>query len=287
MTGALLADLVDDAGLFPPTALPMAAALERHRADLAAGDPMLTHRFLCPAARLGELRGLLTADDRIRVGVILSDGAPHDCAAVVDADPRLRLALIETPCTLAAVDRVVYAATAPGVPVYVEAADRDEGPRLAAALAGTSAGLKIRCGGVRAELFPSAELIAAALVAAAEAGVPVKATAGLHHAVRHTDPATGFLHHGYLNLVVAAARAAAGAGAAEVAAAVLVTDGEALASEAAALGPDATAATRSLFVAYGSCSTATPVDEAAALGLSPAVGAAAHGRPRTIDPASL
>ena len=55
----LLAGLVDDAGLFPPEQLPMAAALARHRADEAAGHPMLTHRFLCPASRLGELRAEL------------------------------------------------------------------------------------------------------------------------------------------------------------------------------------------------------------------------------------
>jgi len=34
----------------------MAEALARHRADEAAGYPMLSHRFLCPASRIGELR---------------------------------------------------------------------------------------------------------------------------------------------------------------------------------------------------------------------------------------
>ena len=73
----LLEGLVDDAGLFPPTSLSMAAALRRHR-DVV--NPMLTGRFLVPGDRLAELSDLLdgpldvhvigagtTADDRIRV----------------------------------------------------------------------------------------------------------------------------------------------------------------------------------------------------------------------------
>ncbi|MGH9008457.1 MAG: hypothetical protein ACRDYF_01260, partial [Acidimicrobiia bacterium] len=71
----LLAALVDDAGLFPPESLPMADALARHRADEAAGYPMLSHRFLCPASRIGELRtewwARLAADrsEPLRLGV--------------------------------------------------------------------------------------------------------------------------------------------------------------------------------------------------------------------------
>src|SRR5439155_19860364 len=76
----LLAALVDDAGLFPPESLPMAEALARHRADEAAGYPMLSHRFLCPASRIGELRaewaGLAgdRPDGPLRLGVILDTG---------------------------------------------------------------------------------------------------------------------------------------------------------------------------------------------------------------------
>ena len=50
---ALLAGLVDDAGLFPPSSLPMADALERHR---RSHHPMLSGCFLCPGDRVDELR---------------------------------------------------------------------------------------------------------------------------------------------------------------------------------------------------------------------------------------
>src|SRR5205085_6885486 len=83
----LLAALVDDAGLFPPEQLPMAAALARHRADEAAGHPMLSHRFLCPASRLAELRAELArleeGDGRapLRLGLILDTGLDGLAAA--------------------------------------------------------------------------------------------------------------------------------------------------------------------------------------------------------------
>ena len=40
--------------------------------------------------------------------------------------------------------------------------------------------------------------------------VPFKCTAGLHQAVRHTGATTGFEHHGYLNILLATARAVGG-----------------------------------------------------------------------------
>lgn len=271
---ALLAGLVDDAGLFPPTALPMVEAIARHRRDLESGEPMLAHRFLCPATRIDELRSTLGPDDRISLGLIASDdGALTAAAAVVDADPRLRPALIEITVDPGDLETSLRAATAYGVPVFVEVRDRSDSPRLASAIARHDAGLKIRCGGVRSDLFPTPAEVADALTAAASAGVPVKATAGMHHAVRHRDPDTGFVHHGYLNLVIGAARAAQGASTADVADALSITDGTALAAEASALEPDAAAAARRLLTSYGSCSTATPPAEAAELGLAPSASA--------------
>ena len=66
-TAVLLADLVDDAGLFPPTQLGMAEALDRYRRTSATADPVLSHRFVCPAARLPELQRHLGPDDQVRL----------------------------------------------------------------------------------------------------------------------------------------------------------------------------------------------------------------------------
>ena len=287
MTG-LLAGLVDDAGLFPPEQLPMGAALARHRADEAAGHPMLSHRFLCPASRLAELRADPAlqgwpggpparpadrgAGGRLRLGLILDTGLGGLEAAVAEvaAEAKVVLELLEVPApsaenvaaaldALAGIDVAAYI-EGPREPAWVKTVGAWAGP-------GGLRGAKVRCGGARAELFPSPEELAAFVCACADTAVNFKATAGLHGAVRHRDEATGFVHHGYLNLVLGTARAAARASPGEVAEVLASTDEAALVAELRAVSARVALLTRALFRAYGSCSTSEPVQEAAALGL--------------------
>ena len=62
---------------------------------------------------------------------------------------------------------------------------------------------KFRTGGLAAELFPTPVELAAVICACRDRELPFKLTAGLHHAMRHTDPETGFTHHGFLNVLAA------------------------------------------------------------------------------------
>ena len=273
----LLAGLVDDAGLFPPAQLPMTDALARHRADEAAGHVMLTHRFLCPASRFGELASGIGPPDgtALRLGLILDTGLDSLPAVLagVAGEPGLALELVEVPAPGAGeVGDALDALAGVGRSAFLEG-PRDAGwvktvaARHPPDSGGPLRGAKVRCGGARAELFPSPEELAAFVCTCFEHGVPFKATAGLHGAVRHRDEATGFVHHGFLNLVLAAVRATSGAAVDDVAAVLASTDGPALAAEARAVSGRALSAARLLFRAYGSCSTSEPVEEAAALGL--------------------
>ena len=90
---------------------------------------------------------------------------------------------------------------------------------------------------------------------------------GLHHALRYRDPATGFDHHGFLNLLLATSRAVDGADEAEVQTALLIADGPRLAAEVHAVSEETEESTRAYFRAYGSCSTSEPIEDLAALGL--------------------
>ncbi|SEK72907.1 hypothetical protein [Rhodococcus maanshanensis] len=277
---ALLAHLVDDAGLFEPTELDMAAAVARHRRDLASGQPMLTHRFVCPASRVPELLGHLDADDRFAVLVTADLSALADAVAALRHSPGAELVGIESTLTPAPGDwsdalAALIDATGGGpaaVPLFVEPATVADAAGVIAALAerraenGASLGVKLRCGGTGAELFPTPDALAAALVAAAGAGVPAKATAGLHHAIRQTDPATGLTHHGFLNLVLAADAARSGS-AAETAAMLADEDRDRLRSTARTLHDPVPA--RSVLTCFGSCDTETPMLEAVRLGLAP------------------
>ena len=123
---------------------------------------------------------------------------------------------------------------------------------------------KLRCGGLQAGTFPEVGVVAAFMAAVCAEGVPFKATAGLHHAVRHRDEVTGFVHHGFLNLLLAVARALVGR---DVAAALESTDGDILVTELSALPEPAARAVRQVFASYGSCSLAEPVADLEALGL--------------------
>jgi hypothetical protein len=129
------------------------------------------------------------------------------------------------------------------------------------------AGAKIRCGGAS---VPPVEAVAAFVAACRDAGVPFKATAGLHHAIRSDDA------HGFLNLLAAAVLAhAEGLSEAELVPLLTEQDPSAFAVTAGGLtardhhaGAAAIAeARRELFVAYGSCSFAEPVEDLTALGV--------------------
>ena len=97
-----------------------------------------------------------------------------------------------------------------------------------------------------------------------DGGASFKATAGLHNAVRHTDPQTGFTHHGFLNLLVATARMQSGG---DVLDALQSMDAAALSEEAGALSDQAQHAARSVFASYGSCSLTDPITDLSNLGL--------------------
>jgi hypothetical protein len=65
---------------------------------------------------------------------------------------------------------------------------------------GSRAGFKLRTGGVTQESFPSVEQIASALDTCKENRIPFKATAGLHHPVRHMNENSGLKMHGFFNV---------------------------------------------------------------------------------------
>ncbi len=72
----------------------------------------------------------------------------------------------------------------------------------------TVVGLKVRCGGAEPTDVPAVGDVAALIVACRDAGVPFKATAGLHHPVRHYDDGLDTEMHGFLNIFAAAVLAA-------------------------------------------------------------------------------
>ncbi len=89
---ALLAGVVDYAGLFPPAALDMRHAVAEYAAALAGADAWMLGRFVVPAGRLAELadeREALPGSAPVwRVSAIVAAEADPDLAAVAAVQRR-------------------------------------------------------------------------------------------------------------------------------------------------------------------------------------------------------
>ena len=270
----LFSGLFDDAALFPPGNAAMPAAVRGHagyRQDWYAG---LVARFVCPAGRLAELDGALAELDRLAAAPdspqlalpevsLTVPGGPAELAAALaaaQAHPRLRIGAVELPVSatelagsLAELTRTAQR----GLAVFAEVPVAELTVELAAALHSAGLGLKLRTGGTTTAAFPTASALATAIEAAVTAGVRFKCTAGLHNAVRHDDPVTGWSHHGFVNVLLAVH--AAQTGQTSPAALLGDPDGAALAERARALSDAEVAAVRASFASIGSCSIDEPL----------------------------
>ena len=270
MTGdarrALLERLIDHAALFPPASMDMPEAIETDRAARASEYAWMLDRFICPASKLGELPRAAP-----RLSVVL-DGGEGDLETVAEAiaDGRV-VELVEARIDPAWIPdtQALVAEKLPGVRAFWELAPGRGLRGAVAAVREAGAGAKIRCGG---DTVPPVEAVAAFVAACRDAGVPFKATAGLHHPIRLGE------RHGFLNLLAAAVFAhAEGLGEEELAALLaeedpmaFTTDADGLAVHGRRAGATAIAAARAeLFAAYGSCSFSEPVEDLIALRVLP------------------
>jgi hypothetical protein len=285
----LLAGSIDYAGLFPPAGLDMATSVRQYADYLRDPDAWALGRFVVPAARLAEFEreAVPFAPEAgagpWRLSVLLSADAAHEletlgefnCRHAGPGAPALSGDVVEARAdSVEAVHRLL-AALPRWAQAYVEIPlDRDPLP-LVAAVAEHGARAKVRTGGVTGDAFPTAVAVARFLRACTDAGVPFKATAGLHHPLRaeyrltyQPDSPRGVMF-GFLNVFLAAAYLRHGMAEADAVRLLEERDpGTIRFSESAVewrghrLDQAAIAAAReSGIVAFGSCSFTEPVSE--------------------------
>jgi hypothetical protein len=235
-----LASIVDYAGLFPPAELGMADAVRDYARVRSGPDRWMLGRFVVPAARLDEFR---------------TAGGDADWELSVLVDRKLDVPGARAYETKAASEAEIWASD---VPVFFEIAATATALLPAIRRAGGRA--KIRTGGV-----PSSVELAGFLRACAAEGVAFKATAGLHHPVRH---AAG---HGFLNVFLAAALARGGAPEPELVRLLEETSPAAFRFDAAGgwrgMSRDTLIESRRRFaLSFGSCSFQEPLDHLRELG---------------------
>jgi hypothetical protein len=225
---ALLERLIDHAPTFPPASLSPAEALAEDRRAQGSPHAFVLGRLVWPASRFVEL-----GDARRTISVVAD--------ALVPDDPRIEA--IEVPPGReipAPASRVVYV----------------EGGRVPA-----GAYAKVRCGG---SVTPSVEELARFVRDCREHGVPFKATAGLHHAVRNGS------EHGLLNLLAAVVFGDEEAALADDDRGAFALDARSFRwGDREAEAERLAAARRERLHSIGSCSFFEPVEELAALGMLP------------------
>lgn len=291
---ALMRGLVDYAGLFPPAALALDDAVGRYARHRRGPHAWILGRFIVPATRLGELGRVwraLPPDERgdgpwrlsvlgtppygrvvDDVGLFRSDQAGPEAGLQVESIELLA-------ATPAEARRAVAAGLAQGLQVFVECGTNGDAGLMLPAIREAGGAAKIRTGGTTARAIPAVPDVAGFLEACARLGLPFKATAGLHHAVRgdhalsYESGAPHATMHGFLNLFLAAALAQSEHVDADRLAAILQeADPGAFRLDHAAIGWQThrleigrLEAARHLALSFGSCSFDEPVESLHAL----------------------
>ena len=295
---ALLADLVDYAGLFPPASEDMRPALENYAAYFQSADRAALGRFIVPILRLTELeeagtdlmpRGrrpepwrlsvLVAEDVRAATEEIQKFNSRHSSKS------RVGYALIDVvELKASTVDAIGHQRRdlPPSFTAYFEIPITGDVSPLVKTIAKAGARAKVRTGGVAPEAFPPAEAIIDFMAACRREAVPFKATAGLHHAVRgeyrmtYEPESPKGMMYGFLNVFIAAALLYSGESEETALAVLEESDSSAFGFEDDAIqwrgkriNTEQILASRSEFaISFGSCSFREPVDELAHLARS-------------------
>lgn len=295
---ALLAGLVDYAGLFPPAGEGMRDALENYASYRASDDRSALGRFIVPVSRLKELedfgRDLMPrdpGDQPWRLSVLVAGDVTSAAEEMLgfnrrhqpgSNDGQAMIDVVELKAgTMDDVARQRTELPSAFTP-YFEIPIAGDVAALVKAIARANARAKVRTGGVTPESIPPADQVIAFIAACRREAVLFKATAGLHHPIRGsykltyepTSPAGTM--YGFLNVFVASALMYAGESEETGIAALEESDPSAFAFEDDAIvwrdkrisAEQMEASRRAFAISFGSCSFREPIDELAPLVLA-------------------
>ena len=272
---ALLTNLIDYAGLFPPAGLGMSEAVANYASYVAGEYAWILGRFVLPAARLEEFMQAQSAV-KLRKPWRLSclAGGEADLSTVKHfyGQPGAQIDSIETKAETA--DQVTrLMADLPASPTAYFEVPLNCSAELLSTIRQVGARAKVRTGGLVPEAIPPSDAVAGFLTRCASTRTPFKATAGLHHPVRCIRPLTyeakaaSAKMQGFLNVFLAAGLAYQGVPAEELTATLDLEDAQCFTFEnqmircpQGTLSTDQIRAAREHFaVSFGSCSFEEPI----------------------------
>ena len=300
----LLSSVIDYAGTFPPASLELRLATAGYARAFACDAAWLLGRFVLAAGSLDRFVPPALEPTTAAGRPAELTPTPWPISVVVPSMPdtalpahedlasrvagfndrwqgRAQIVAIEYPAVNdVALDRLADAYDHT-LESFIEVRYGPDCRRRVCAIGARGLFLKLRAGGVARTAFPSVDELTDALCGCAEAGVTLKATAGLHHAVRGSYPMTAepladtATMHGFLNVLFAAALAYRGASRSTIVSALAETDWKAFSFTRDQLAwrghpvdrDELSRFRRRCFRAFGSCSFDDPVRELRTAGL--------------------
>jgi hypothetical protein len=207
----LLAGLFDYAGLYPPASLGMRSAANNYLEYRRSGNARALGRFIVNLDRLEEFRSV--AGDSLEdfeVSIIANEDA-NWASLATQISGGLPIGAVEVKCSDPPVIGGIVNLLPHDLEIYFEVQVNASNHAMLKAIRDAGARAKIRMGGIVAEAIPPITDVAQTLRTLATFRLPFKATAGLHHPLRSTQPLTytpecprGVMH-GFVNLSAAAA----------------------------------------------------------------------------------
>ena len=226
---ALLTGIVDYAGLFPPTAMTMEAAVE-HYTDYQSGPfSWMLGSFLVPLSRWSEFETIFQHQKQNRDLqhtsissswpihlIIANNDALETVQSILKTEIKQQnheyeIKAIEFSSLFADKLSQAIASIPKKCDIYFEVPLNSDVQSALTPVKAAGQFAKIRTGGLTPDAFPSFLDIAKFLVLAAQQKLPFKATAGLHHLLPDWHPLPAPNHRaqakmqGFLNVAIAAA----------------------------------------------------------------------------------
>ncbi len=221
----LLTEIIDYAGLFPPSEVSMAEAVLNYATYKNSNYNWMLGRFVVPVSRLDEFweaAGDFISRDKNgwRLSVLAGEDIYDTIRKTDDFNAHHSPFVFCDTLEVRATTESKIENTAEALPDYLKAyfeiPNNERLGDLVATLAFLGQRAKIRTGGVTADAFPRPNEIIRFVRTCLAANVPFKATAGLHHPLRCFKPLTYAANapqgtmHGFLNMFLTVAFAREG-----------------------------------------------------------------------------
>lgn len=309
----LLISIVDYAGLFPPAQLSLSEAMKSYKQAQSSPHHWMVDRLVLPATRLHEFVQILNTSIKIDseinseinsdkhlckqwlLSVILSRNwaveleqlqqvsqAAFQLGQPLSQPIEIR-ALEVAPLPPAEIEQLcLHLPAKVTLPLYFEIPfDAALEPYLQV-LKKTNTAAKLRTGGMTSNLFPDSAQLSQRILSFAQARIPFKATAGLHHPLRgnyrltYQPDSPAATMHGFLNVALLAAFAYQQSMTPDEATALLeersiaafqFTDTEVIWRNRHLSSQEVEQSRQQFFHSFGSCSFQEPIDDLHTLNL--------------------